>query len=172
LPHTGGLALVIEGEMLSTFPTDEWIRLIEQTPGKITIRINSPGGNLNASLKLHETLKPIGHRVEILVAGCCGSAAILVLVAGDTRRAIEGSSFWLHKPSHRVHGDADHLLAAAVWLETYLQPMAKALCARCPADLVSKWLSGGDYFLASENALKVGLINQIEPAIEPLPKIQ
>ena len=164
LAHAGGLALAIEGELLPSFPVENYIEAVGKAKGPITLRINSGGGDLMTGFALNAALVSAGSsRVEVLVAGLCGSAATLILAAADKRRVLAGSRLWIHGPSDVVWGSASELRAAADALER-LTPRMATIYGRIISDhdLVKTWLSGSDYFFTGLQAVSVGLGTVLE----------
>jgi ATP-dependent protease ClpP protease subunit len=167
IPHAGGLSLSIEGELLPTFPVDKHLEAIRYAKGAITIRMNSGGGDLASAFALHDGLLAAGpERVEVLIAGCCGSAATLILAAANRRRIVRGSRLWVHCPSDYVWGTASDLRAAADYMDALSPRMAAAYTRCCQPALVDKWLSGPDFFFDAQEAVGVGLCTEV---VEPVP---
>src|ERR1043166_2253382 len=161
LPHTGGLHLAIEGEILTDFPTAEHVEAIKRATGPITIRVNSGGGDLQAAFAVHDALQQAGsERVSALVGGFCGSAATLILAAADRRRALDGSRFWIHSPSFFTWGNSDALRESADTLDGLLLRMARAYRRICNPVFVDAWLDGADHFFDAPQALACGLATE------------
>ena len=167
LPHSGGLLLSIEGELLPDFPVTKHVEAIREAKGLISVRLNCPGGDLLAAFALHDALMAAGpSRTECLVAGSAGSAATLILAACGTRRALEGSRLWVHGPSDYVWGRAGDLRDAADQLDAWLPRMARVYERCCDPALVRQWLTdGGDHFFDAQQAVSVGLATEV---VEPL----
>jgi len=84
---------------------------------KITIRINSPGGDVFDGIAIHNAIK--GHpskpitRIESLAA----SAASYIAIAGHTRQAFKNSMIMVHEPLTCVCGNQHDMREAAGVLE-------------------------------------------------------
>jgi len=169
LPHAGGLSIVVEGELLPDFPVEHYVEAIRKASGTISIRLNCPGGDLLAALEIHTALLAAGpDRVEILVAGLCGSAATVILAAGgDRRRILQGSKLWVHSPSDCCWGNAGELRRAADALEALLPKMRQIYGRICDRSLVEKWLDGSDHLFDAAAALSSGLGTEIVEPITP-----
>lgn len=170
LPHREGLSLIIEGEILPSFPVESFVRQIGEAQGPIVIRLNCGGGDLAAAFALHDALRAAGSaRVEVLVAGCAGSAATLILAAADRRRVLAGSRLWVHAPSHFAWGNASELRRLADELDQ-LTPRMFDVYGRIISDreALRDWFDGRDFFFDAPGALAVGLATQVEQPIAPL----
>jgi len=65
--------------------------------GRITLRIDSEGGNLDEALEIVAALERSGRPISAHVARRCKSAAAIVLAAATHRRADLGATFLLHR---------------------------------------------------------------------------
>lgn len=65
----------------------------------ITIRINSPGGDMNAGVVIHNRLREMGAHITTICDGLAASAASLIFMAGDTRRLYSSSIVMIHGAS-------------------------------------------------------------------------
>ena len=74
---------------------------LESQPGPvITVRLDSPGGDVSAALQIHDRLKQSGHVVVTTVDddARCMSSCTLIFAAGDRRLAGHRSRFRFHAP--------------------------------------------------------------------------
>lgn len=65
----------------------------------IKIKINSPGGNVYAGLRLHSVLNEITAPIHTVCDGMAMSMAAVILVLGDHRIANQGCHYMIHPPS-------------------------------------------------------------------------
>lgn len=100
----------------------------------IIVRIDSNGGSVAQSERMHDALRGAGKHVTCRVVGQCASAAIDVLLAGDYREACPNARFLIHSAATVDAGErrtaAWHEAAAAHCAELDSR-LAKRLCARC-----------------------------------------
>ncbi len=68
-----------------------------QNADSITVRINSPGGDLEAAASIYNRLKAMNH-VTTIVDGLAASAASLIMQAGETRKVYRNSEIMVHGP--------------------------------------------------------------------------
>lgn len=79
----------------------------------ITVRINSPGGDVFEGLAMRTLLADRGDDVTIKVDGVAASAASVVALAGSRVEMAEGSMLMIHDPwTLTVGNEADHLKTA------------------------------------------------------------
>lgn len=96
---------------VGSFPNDEWVKLVkahedlkEDDTATLRISLNSTGGVPSDALKVYDWLHPFRNRVSVHVEDKCISAAILILLSGDTRTAEPGASFLIHATRQRMPG--------------------------------------------------------------------
>ena len=74
---------------------------------KITVRINSPGGDLYAGLAIANRMKELDAEVITVADALCASAAVAIFQAGNTRKVYKGSQIMIHEPSCYIYGRYD-----------------------------------------------------------------
>jgi ATP-dependent protease ClpP protease subunit len=62
----------------------------------ITIRINSPGGDMNAGIVIYNRLRELDAHITTICDGLAASAASLLFLAGDTRRIYSSGIVMIH----------------------------------------------------------------------------
>ena len=75
--------------------------------GKITVRINSVGGDLYAGLAIANRIKDLKAEVVTIADALCASAAVAIYQTGNTRKLYSGSQIMIHEPSCRLFGRYD-----------------------------------------------------------------
>ena len=77
---------------------DEFLEDLEaiKDKGRITVHINSGGGDLYAGLAIYNRLKAVEGTVTTINDGLAASAASLIFQAGDVRRMNAGSNLMAH----------------------------------------------------------------------------
>jgi len=81
--------------------------------GRITVRINSVGGHVNAGEQIRAMLAGHPGGCRIIVEGIAASAASLILMAGAERLMSAGSHIMIHDPSGGVWGNEEETRRAA-----------------------------------------------------------
>ena len=63
---------------------------------KITVKLNSCGGDLYTGIAIHNALKALSGKVNVIVEGIAASAASVIMCAGDTVTVYPGSLVMIH----------------------------------------------------------------------------
>lgn len=111
--------IVLYGDVVSQHPVDWWTG--EPEPGmfitpegfmddlaavkgknKITVKLNSVGGDLYTGIAIHNAIKALGSHVIVIVEGIAASAASVIMCAGDTVQVYPGSLVMIHEPACTV----------------------------------------------------------------------
>lgn len=101
---------------------------------EITVRINSPGGDVFEGMAIHNALKRSGARVIVEVEGLAASAASIVAMAGDEIRVSKGAMIMIHESRSGLLGTADDHEAAAANLRKINVEAADIYAARSGQD--------------------------------------
>lgn len=105
--------ITLYGDVMSQQPVDWWTGEPEPglfiTPegfmedlaavkdkGKITVKLNSCGGDLYTGIAIHNALKALSGEVNVVVEGIAASAASVIMCAGDTVTVYPGSLVMIH----------------------------------------------------------------------------
>lgn len=90
-----------EGQMITP---EEFLKDMKslRNKNKVTVRINSRGGDVFAAQAIFTHLKTLQAKVEIIIEGIAASAATIITCAGDTVKISPGSAFMIHNPSITV----------------------------------------------------------------------
>ncbi|MBO5863118.1 MAG: ATP-dependent Clp protease proteolytic subunit [Paludibacteraceae bacterium] len=105
--------ITLYGDVMSSQPVDWWTG--EPVPGlfitpegfmddlatvkdksKITVKLNSCGGDLYTGIAIHNALKELAGEVNVVVEGIAASAASVIMCAGDTVTVFPGSLIMIH----------------------------------------------------------------------------
>lgn len=97
---------------------------------KLSVRINSPGGNAFDGVAIYNVLRAPKKPVAVIVDGIAASAASIIAMAGDTVTMGTGSMMMLHNPWTFAMGNAADLRAQADVLDQIADSMADIYVAR------------------------------------------
>lgn len=135
------------------------------TPGEVTVMINSRGGSVYAALSIYDELMALQKErtTTAIVTGVCMSAAVTVLQAFDRRLARKHAAFMVHEVSSMSGGSIssqDNQLKQAKLLQGQMLGIVKDRIG------LAAWKSlklrpGIDKYLTAEEALAAGLIDGI-----------
>ena len=96
------------GEKLSgVYITPEtFLKDLELVKGKskITVKINSRGGDLYTGIAIHNAIKSLNSKIEVIVEGIAASAASVIMCAGDVVKVYPGSLVMIHEPITSIRG--------------------------------------------------------------------
>lgn len=136
------------------------------TAPTIELSINSPGGSLFDAVAIFNALRASGKTIVTKVAGVAASAASYVLQAGDTRTAPENTFVMVHNPLMGVHGTADDMREAADILDKVGESMRATYQKRSGmSDEQMAEAFASDTWLTAQEALDLGLLDEVTPAI-------
>lgn len=118
------LEINMYGEVVQSIPVDFWtgkqidgmfisekdfLADLDQyrEKSRITVRINSVGGDLYAGMTIANRLKELKADIVTIADALCASAAVSIYQAGSKRKLYAGSQIMIHEPSCRLYGRYD-----------------------------------------------------------------
>ena len=124
----------------------------------ITVRINSPGGEVFDGFSIYNALKEHPAKVTVHIDGLAASIASVIAMAGDVVYMGEGAMFMVHSPWTISMGDADDMRQVAEMLDKISVGLVDAYVAGTdqPRDVVEGWMDGETWFTRDE-AIEAGL---------------
>ena len=143
------------------------LRKINPELKSITMLLNSPGGDVVETLGLIDYIRTLkdndGITTNIVCRGSAMSAAALLLAAGTgLRAASKHSKIMVHQLSTFNMGKLEDVKSNAKFAEQ-LEDDCNAIMAECTNKDREFWKENqrSDYFLSSEEALELGIIDKI-----------
>jgi len=151
---------------------DEWIARLEhwerRDPGQpITIRINSPGGDVLDGFALFDTilrLRRKGHYVTTHGIGMIASMATVLMQAGDERILDANAWFMVHEISARSGGKTSDMEDELKFIRRLQDRILEIYTKRTKlnkAQISRRWKKTDDWMDAAE-ALELGFIDRVE----------
>ena len=132
----------------------------------ISLYINSPGGSVTTGMAIYDTMQYIKCDVSTICIGMAASMGAFLLAAGakGKRRALPNSEIMIHQPLGGARGQATDVAIHAEWLLRTKKKLNEILAARTgqPIERVQADTER-DNFMAAEDALRYGLIDEIIP---------
>ena len=136
----------------------------------VSIYINSPGGSVDDTLAVYDTMKFMSCNVATYCVGQAASGAAVILAAGTKgkRFALPHSKIMIHQPYGGISGQASDIQIQA---EEILK--AKRLMNELLAELSGKDVdrvtedTERDRYMTPKEALEYGLIDEIVEAAKP-----
>lgn len=132
----------------------------------LTVRINSPGGDVFDALAIYNALIRHPARVTVHIDALCASAATLVALAADEVRMADNAQFMVHEPWTVAMGNNAELLKQADLLDSVAEQIVTIYARKTGADPadIRDWMRAETWYTA-EQALAAGFIDAID---EPL----
>lgn len=128
----------------------------------ITLRINSPGGDVFDGLAIYNMLNRHKAQIHVTIDGIAASMASVIAMAGDTRTMPKNAMMMIHNPWGVVIGNADDMRDIADALDKIKSGMVTAYAARAkiPTDGIAAMMSD-ETWLTAEEALDAGFASAI-----------
>ncbi len=131
---------------------------------EVNLYINSPGGLVDQTLAVYDTMQFMGSEVATYCIGQAASGAAVILMAGTKgkRYILPNAKVMLHQPYGGITGQAEDVRIQA---EEVLRDKARlnniiAKCTGRDAKLVSEDTER-DYYMTAEEALEYGIVDEI-----------
>jgi len=128
----------------------------------IWIRINSPGGSVDAGLILIDTLKAVQSPVYCVVESSAYSMAAILLTYCDKKFGLPHATFMLHEASYGTAGEDPSNRSKLDFLTRYLDRLHEEIAKNLKMDLKKYRARIRDaWWMMADEAKSVGLIDQI-----------
>lgn len=131
---------------------------------EVNLYINSPGGLVDQTLAVYDTMQFMGSEVATYCIGQAASGAAVILMAGTKgkRYILPNAKVMLHQPYGGITGQAEDVRIQA---EEVLRDKARlnniiAKCTGKDAKLVGEDTER-DYYMTAEEALEYGIVDEI-----------
>ncbi|MCH7884528.1 MAG: ATP-dependent Clp protease proteolytic subunit [Planctomycetes bacterium] len=130
----------------------------------VNLYINSPGGLVDQTLAIYDTMQFMGSEVATYCIGQAASGAAVILMAGTKgkRFILPNAKVMLHQPYGGITGQAEDIRIQA---EEVLRDKARlnniiAKCTGKPAEQVAQETER-DHYLSAEEALEYGIVDEV-----------
>lgn len=144
----------------------------------VTLRINSPGGEVVEALAIHDLIKASEKSFTCEVYGLCASAATLIALACDSIKMAENATWMVHEPSFTIGGtlaECDNMRETMSALRDKVYAIYSAATGKDPETLASD--HAADKYYSATEALAYGWVSEIlnvdspveEPDFSPAP---
>lgn len=131
----------------------------------LTVRVNSPGGDVFAAHSIYNQLKTYRGHITMRIDGLAASAATIVTCAGDTVIMPSNALYMIHNPATYACGNAEDMRTAADVLDTVRQTIISVYQKRTGEHLTADELvkmMNDETWLTAEDALAYGFVDQID----------
>lgn len=131
---------------------------------KITLQVNSPGGEVYSGMGLIETMNFIESPVATCNIGMCASMGAMLLMSGEPgmRSALPHTRTMIHQPLGGASGQASNIIIEAKEIERCRTELYEVIhkCTGQPLDKIASD-ADRDYWLTPEEAKDYGIIDMI-----------
>lgn len=130
----------------------------------LSLYINSTGGNLYSAFSLIDIIKTSQHPVRTIAIGSAMSAAFLIFAAGHERHVGKNTSLMCHQFSDSSEGKYHDIKATMKDNELCNTKMINILAQATglsPSVVKKKLLPASDVYLTAEEAIELGVADQI-----------
>lgn len=129
--------------------------------GDLTVRVNSPGGDVYAGIQIYNMLKDHDGQITVVVDALAASIASVIAMAGDKIVMNTGSQMMIHKPWTMAIGDSDDMRETADYLEKVGDSIIPIYASRTgkTKEEISALLEG-DYWMNADEAVEMGFADE------------
>jgi len=142
----------------------------EDPKKEISLYINSPGGVVSAGLAIYDTMQFIQSPVSTLCFGQAASMGSFLLAAGEKgkRYSLPNSSIMVHQPSAGFRGQATDIEIHAKEVLSLKKRLNQLYSKHTGQDVKAiETALERDNFMSAEDALKFGIIDEIQTKRAP-----
>lgn len=124
---------------------------------KLTVRINSYGGEVAEGMAIYNLLNDFNGEVETIVDGWACSAASVIFMAGKKRIVPESGLLMIHNAWSSARGDSNAMRKFAEDLEKITQPTVNIFASKTglPKNLIKEMMDR-ETWITSQEALEMG----------------
>ena len=165
--EAGSSELILEGVIASESWYDDEVspkqfrEELAQHSGDITVRINSPGGDVFAGMQIYNMLKDRESNVTVVVDALAASAASFIAMAGDKIIMNTGSMMMIHKASTIAWGNEDEMLEVIEMLKKVDESIISLYVARTGKSAEEiKELLASETWMTADEAVEMGFADE------------
>jgi len=166
---SSGSTLILDGPISSeTWWGDEVTpqlfrdELKKITSNKLTVQINSPGGDVWAGVSIYDALKDLDAEVTVKVSGLAASIASVIAMAGDKIIMTPGSTMMIHRASMIAMGNTDDMQKAIEMLKTVEEGIENIYVDRTGQTKEAvKDMMEAETWMSAEKAVELGFADEV-----------
>lgn len=134
----------------------------EQGNRKLNIHLNSGGGNIYASVAIHNYLKQVPNDVDVYVDGTAGSGASIIAMAGQNIYMPKNTTMMIHRAAVMTYGNAEELRKDAETLDKFDETVLASYEDRFVGTIDElKELIAKETWLTAEECVTFGLADEL-----------
>ena len=130
----------------------------------LTVRVNSPGGDVFAAQAIYNQLKTYGGSIHVVIDGICASAATIVACAGNKVSMPDNALYMIHNPQVGLcdYYDAVELTSIYSQLTVVKQTIVNVYNKRTPlGDSKIGKMMDSETWMSAQDAFSNGFIDEI-----------
>lgn len=136
----------------------------------LTVRVNSPGGDVFAAQAIYNQLKAYSGKVTVKIDGMCASAATVIACAGETVIMPSNTIYMIHNPKSAMLGyyDAVQLGKVSDRLTTVKQTIVNVYMGRVGnalSEVQVKHKMDSEEWMTADKAKEYGFVDEIADEI-------
>lgn len=136
----------------------------------LTVRVNSPGGDVFAAQAIYNQLKAYMGKVTVKIDGMCASAATVIACAGETVIMPSNTIYMIHNPKSVLNGcyDAVQLVALSGRLAKVKQTIVNVYMGRVGnalSEVQVKHKMDSEEWMTADKAKEYGFVDEITDEI-------
>lgn len=130
--------------------------------GPITLKVNSPGGEVFAAAAIRNILRDYPGRITADIIGLCASAATVVTSAADLVRMRDTAMFMIHDPSTVAWGTLEDMRQVVTVLEQVKETILNGYQARTRMERgqLSQMMSD-ETWMTAQQAQEYGFVDEV-----------
>jgi len=152
------------GDEVTPKEIDEMLKAIGDV-SELSVRINSPGGEVFAGMAIYSMLKRHSANVTAYVDGLAASISSVIPLAANKIVMMRGSMYMVHRPYGGVWSATSDQMRAKADLLDKIEGEMRALYSGKTGmsdDEIKTLLATGDTWYTADEALSAGYIDEIE----------
>lgn len=167
--ESNGTELILSGPIASetwwgdeVTPQEFREELKQHTNDKLTVVLNSGGGDVFAGLEIYNALRELDAEVTIRVDGLAASIASIIAMAGDKVIMSPGSLMMIHRPSVFAAGNVDDLDKAKALLLKIEESITPIYTEKTglSTERIAEMLEA-ETWMSAEEAVELGFANEV-----------
>jgi ATP-dependent Clp endopeptidase proteolytic subunit ClpP len=133
---------------------------------RLSVRINSPGGNVMEGLSIYNALRNAGKPIDVHVDAMAASIASVIAMAGDTITIAETGTIMIHNPWDVAIGDAEDLRNRADEIDRLKAIIVDIYAKRTELAIEEiDALMTAETFMSASDAIDKGFADEIEQGL-------
>lgn len=147
------------------------LHLEQSSPGeKITLLINSPGGDVTSGLAAVDVMNSLTSPIRTVCTGISASMAVLLFLQGKERVALKHSTFMLHDPSFSggdMAGVKPLNMQESLDRLFQIRKELAGIIAECTGNTLDAVYekTKTDCYMNAQEALEFGIVNEIGKSV-------